>query len=59
MQVSTNQRIAVQAGPGIKQESISKVTNAKRAGKMTEVVEPSNCQALNSLKMDQKTKYKN
>jgi hypothetical protein len=32
MQGSTNRRIMVQSGPGIKRDPISKITNTKRAG---------------------------
>jgi hypothetical protein len=35
---STNMRIAVEAGPDIKQDAISKITNTKRAGRVAQVV---------------------
>jgi hypothetical protein len=60
---STNRRITVQAGPGIKQDPISKITNTKRAGVVTQVGEclPSNHKALSSITSTfkkQKTKDK-
>jgi hypothetical protein len=36
---STNRRITVQAGLGIKQDPISKIINAERAGGVIQVVE--------------------
>jgi hypothetical protein len=38
MQGSTYRRIAVQAGLGIKQDPISKITKAKRAGRVAQVI---------------------
>jgi hypothetical protein len=40
----------VQAGPGINQDTISKITNAKRAGRVAQVVEhlPSKLEAFSS-----------
>jgi hypothetical protein len=48
--VSVNRRIMVQAGPGIKMRSIQKITKAKKAGGMAQVVEclPSKYTALSS-----------
>jgi hypothetical protein len=45
-----NRRIVVQANLGIKHGPISKITNAKSAGDMTQVVEclPGNYKALSS-----------
>jgi hypothetical protein len=50
MQRSTNRRITVQACPGIKRDPISKITNAERAGGVSQMVEhpPSKCKALTS-----------
>jgi hypothetical protein len=47
---NTNRRIVVQAGPGIKQDPISKITNTKKAGNMVQKVEylPNKHQALSS-----------
>jgi hypothetical protein len=39
MRGSTNRRIKIQTSPGIKQDPISKITSAKRAGGMAQVVE--------------------
>jgi hypothetical protein len=39
-QGNTNRRMAVQAGQGIKRDTISKITNAKKAGRDIQVVEP-------------------
>jgi hypothetical protein len=49
-QGSTNKRIPVQAFPGIKQDPISKITNAKRNGGVAQVVMqmPSKHETLNS-----------
>jgi hypothetical protein len=35
----TNRRIMVQTRPGMKRDTISKITNAERAGSMAQVVE--------------------
>jgi hypothetical protein len=45
---STNRILEVQASLGIKCDPISKITNAQRAGRVTQVVEllPSKCDAL-------------
>jgi hypothetical protein len=39
MQVSTNRRIVIQADSGIRQDPISKITNAKRDGRVAQVEE--------------------
>jgi hypothetical protein len=39
MQGNTNRRIVVQTSPGIKQDPISKLNNAKRAGRVSQGVE--------------------
>jgi hypothetical protein len=41
----------VQAGPGIKQDPISKITNTKRTGGMVQVVKhlPIKCKVLSSI----------
>jgi hypothetical protein len=48
---STNRRMEVQANLGIKQDPISKITNAKRSGGVTEQEEylPCKCKTLSSI----------
>jgi hypothetical protein len=58
MQGSTNRRMAVKAGPGIKQDPISKTTNVKRASRVPQGVEclPCKREALSSNPSDAKIK---
>jgi hypothetical protein len=39
MQGSTNRRFSFQVSPGIKQDPVSKISNAKRTGRKAKVVE--------------------
>jgi hypothetical protein len=47
---STDKRITIQASLGIKRDPIFKITNAKRAAEVVQVVEhlPSKCKTLSS-----------
>jgi hypothetical protein len=51
VQGSTNKRIMVQAGLGVKRDPISKITKDKRAGGVAQVVKclPNKCEALSSI----------
>jgi hypothetical protein len=56
---SINRRIEVQAGPSKKQNPVSEITKAKRAGSVAQVVEflPSKLKSLSSNPELQKNKY--
>jgi hypothetical protein len=57
---STDRRITVQASPGNKVNSVWKITNTKRTGRMSQVVWylPSKCEALSSTPSTRHTRKK-
>jgi hypothetical protein len=59
-QGSTNRRLAVQVGPGIKQDPISKIASAKRTGRVAQVVAylPSKRETLSSNPSTKQTNKK-